>query len=135
MTKPEAQGLLYVLGEPGASVSEEEFNVWYDKDHAPLRLKVPGFQTAARYRSSDGHQPTWLAIYDLDTPEIAYSDACKALSTNAPQYELPLPAHRKSRQRLHSPSRNTCCTRSSRGRNKDSEGSVGRCYNGGFQAV
>ncbi|KAG2008115.1 hypothetical protein CC2G_013578 [Coprinopsis cinerea AmutBmut pab1-1] len=90
MTRPEAQGLLYVLGEPGASVSEEEFNVWYDKDHAPLRLKVPGFQTAARYRSSDGHQPTWLAIYDLDTPEIAYSDAYKALSTNAPQYEKEL---------------------------------------------
>ena len=36
-----AAGLFYVYTEPG-SVDEAEFHDWYDHEHGPARLKVPG---------------------------------------------------------------------------------------------
>ncbi|WP_070017545.1 hypothetical protein [Streptomyces nanshensis] len=70
-----SEGLLYVLSEPGA-VPEEEFHDWYDTEHAPARLAVPGVRNALRYRAADGRTPSWMACYDLDpgaldTPEYA----------------------------------------------------------------
>src|ERR1019366_3439141 len=32
---------------------EEEFNRWYDKEHIPERLAMPGFRSARRYASHD----------------------------------------------------------------------------------
>src|SRR5262245_14835638 len=57
-------GLLFVLSEPGA-VPEPEFHDWYDNEHAPARLTVPGVRSGVRYRATDGQVPTWLAYYDL----------------------------------------------------------------------
>ena len=57
-------GLLYVLSEPGA-VPLAEFHDWYDRDHAPARLTVPGIRGGDRYRAIDGVVPTWLAVYPL----------------------------------------------------------------------
>ncbi|TFK19913.1 hypothetical protein FA15DRAFT_153790 [Coprinopsis marcescibilis] len=85
-----SEGLLFVLGEPGSLVSEQDFNAWYDIDHAPARLTVPGFNSASRYKAHDTEKPTWLAIYDLDTADTAYNDAYKSLSADAPQYEKDL---------------------------------------------
>ncbi len=45
-----AAGLFYVYTEPG-SVDEAEFHDWYDREHGPARLKVPGFGGAYRYRA------------------------------------------------------------------------------------
>lgn len=68
------EGLLFVLSEPGA-VPDAEFHDWYDNEHAPARLTVPGVRNGVRYRAADGLTPTWLACYDLvdlaalDSPE------------------------------------------------------------------
>jgi hypothetical protein len=59
------EGLLYVHAEPGW-VPEPEFHDWYDNEHAPARLAVPGIRTGYRYRALDGLRPTWLAWYELD---------------------------------------------------------------------
>ncbi|MEU9450258.1 hypothetical protein [Streptomyces sp. NPDC048277] len=58
-------GLLYVLTDPGR-VPTAEFHRWYDTDHAPRRLAVPGIRSGARYRAVDGASPQWMACYDVD---------------------------------------------------------------------
>lgn len=75
-------GLFYVYTEPG-SVDEAEFHDWYDHEHGPARLTVPGFRSARRYRALDGQKPTWLALYDLNSPEVIDSPAYKALGAQA----------------------------------------------------
>jgi hypothetical protein len=51
---------------------EEEFNAWYDAEHIPERLSVPGFETGLRFVCIDG-APKFLAMYDLATPEVLQS--------------------------------------------------------------
>jgi hypothetical protein len=57
-------GLLYVLSEPG-QVPETEFHDWYDTEHLPARLTVPGIASAYRFAALDDQAPPWLATYDL----------------------------------------------------------------------
>lgn len=68
-----ADGLLYVYSDPGP-VPEADFNDWYDNEHIPARLRVPGIRAVSRYRAADGLTPPWLALYDMvpgtfDSPE------------------------------------------------------------------
>jgi len=37
---------------------EEEFNAWYDSEHLPERLAIPGFRSA--------REGKYLATYELD---------------------------------------------------------------------
>ena len=75
-------GLFYVYTEPG-SVDEAEFHDWYDHEHGPARLKVPGFRSASRYRALDDVKPPWLALYELDSPDVLDSPEYKALAAEA----------------------------------------------------
>jgi hypothetical protein len=59
------EGLLFVLSEPGL-VPDDEFHEWYDTEHGPARLGLPGVRSGQRYRAADGASPTWLAWYELD---------------------------------------------------------------------
>ena len=77
-----AAGLFYVYTEPG-SADEAEFHDWYDHEHGPARLAVPGFGRACRYRALDGEKPSWLALYELDRPDVIDSPEYKALGANA----------------------------------------------------
>ena len=60
---PPRKGLLLVTMEPPAGL-EEEFNDWYDHEHLPQRMRMPGFETGARFVCLEGW-PRWLALYDL----------------------------------------------------------------------
>jgi hypothetical protein len=53
---------------------EEEFNAWYDTEHLPERLSVPGVETALRFVCLDGH-PRYLAMYDLEKHEVLETPA------------------------------------------------------------
>jgi hypothetical protein len=77
-----AAGLFYVYTEPG-SVDEAEFHDWYDHQHGPARLTVPGFGRAYRYRALGGQKPSWLALYELDRPDVIDSPEYQALGANA----------------------------------------------------
>ncbi len=77
-----AAGLFYVYTEPG-SVDEAEFHDWYDYEHGPARLKVPGFRGAHRYRALDDAKPPGLALYELDSPDVVDSPEYKALAAEA----------------------------------------------------
>jgi hypothetical protein len=77
-----AAGLFYVYTDPG-SVDEAEFHDWYDHEHGPARLAVPGIRTARRYRAVDDLTPPWLVLYELDRPGVIDSAASKALGAQA----------------------------------------------------
>ena len=77
-----AAGLFYVYTDPG-SVDEAKFHDWYDHEHGPARLTVPGVGRAYRYRALDGEKPPWLALYELDRPDVIDSPEYKALGANA----------------------------------------------------
>ena len=72
-------GFLLVLTQPAASL-EEEFNAWYDTEHRPERMTVPGFLTGLRFVAVDGGHPKYLAYYDMVRPETLESDEYKAIS-------------------------------------------------------
>ena len=61
-----SNGLLLVTMEPPPGMSEE-FHDWYDTEHVPERLALPGFRTATRWVCRHGW-PRFLALYDLDSP-------------------------------------------------------------------
>lgn len=67
------KGFLLVLMDCPPTL-EDEFNAWYDTEHLPERLAVPGFETAIRFVCLDGH-PKYLAMYDLERPEVLDSAA------------------------------------------------------------
>lgn len=74
-------GFLLVMMQPPPAM-EEEFNAWYDTEHVPERLAVPGFLSARRFVSLDGH-PRYLALYDLERPEVLQSPEYLAVSGDA----------------------------------------------------
>lgn len=55
---------------------EGDFNAWYDEEHIPLRMEVPGFAGAQRYKRNERD---YLAVYDMDAPEVLQSEAYKAV--------------------------------------------------------
>lgn len=67
------QGLLYVEVDCPPEL-EGEFHAWYNTEHIPERLRIPGFVSARRYAALEG-SPRWLAVYELtslavlDSPE------------------------------------------------------------------
>jgi hypothetical protein len=103
------QGLLFVLGQCEPEVPTHEFNgtlrtvlytrrqtnhfsvlEWYDGEHAPARLTVPGLTSATRYKATDDQKPEWLAMYDLSSPETVKTPAYLSLGNTASQKEREL---------------------------------------------
>src|SRR5215211_5607364 len=80
----EATGLLAVWMQIPAE-QEEDLNNWYRQEHLPERSGLPGFQTALRYVSLSG-EPKYMALYDLDSPAVLYSDAYKEIRRNATEW-------------------------------------------------
>ena len=66
MAAKKGDGLLMVYCEVPAKY-EEEFNAWYNEEHIPERLSIPGVLSAARYQAVAGG-PKYLACYELATP-------------------------------------------------------------------
>jgi hypothetical protein len=59
------KGFLLVFMNPPPAF-EEEFNAWYDSEHIPERLAVPGFLTGLRYVNIASGAPRFMAMYDLE---------------------------------------------------------------------
>ncbi|KAG6855531.1 hypothetical protein H0H87_001514 [Tephrocybe sp. NHM501043] len=86
------KGLIFVTSEPGP-VPEDEYNDWYDNEHIPPRLDVLGVLSSARYKAVDSLKPSWLALYDITSPDVAQSSDYKALAPNASQREKQIMAN------------------------------------------
>ena len=55
---------------------EEEFNRWYDEEHIPNLMKVPGVIWAKR-GSNTGEGPKYIAVYEHENINVQHSDAYK----------------------------------------------------------
>jgi hypothetical protein len=56
------------------------FNDLYDREHIPAILKVPGVHSCRRYQLEwkDGDMLEYIALYEVDDPNVHKSDAWKA---------------------------------------------------------
>ncbi len=52
--------LLCVLNDLAEACDRAEYEAWYQRDHLPDRLSVPGFGHARRYRRLHGPQQDYL---------------------------------------------------------------------------
>ena len=62
---------------------DAELNRIYDTEHVPMLSKVPGVRRVSRYRreqSNDTRMQKYLAIYEIDSPEIVESKAWEEAS-------------------------------------------------------
>jgi hypothetical protein len=57
---------------------EDEFNDWYDLEHVPERMRVPGFLNAQRWLGEDNPKFA-VATYDLETHDVLNSPAYLAV--------------------------------------------------------
>jgi len=63
-------GLLLTMTEPPAA-DEDEFNAWYDSEHIPERLSIPGFVSARRWQAElRPGEGKYLATYELVSPRV-----------------------------------------------------------------
>jgi hypothetical protein len=89
-----APGLLFVYTDVGdGPVAEAEYHDWYDHEHGPARLTVPGLTGACRYQALDDLTPRWLALYELDNPQVLDSAEYKAVVEGGSERDRFIMAH------------------------------------------
>ncbi len=72
-----AKGLLFASFD-FSTAHADEFHDWYDLEHIPERLRVPGFINAERW-ISDENPNVAVATYDLDSPAVLQSAPYQAI--------------------------------------------------------
>src|ERR1700730_14605784 len=80
----------FVFSNPVAG-HEDEYNKWYNEQHAPDVVAIPGFVTAQRfvktelplYRMVDLQVPKYLVVYKIvtDNIEAVFTEVARRLST------------------------------------------------------
>jgi hypothetical protein len=76
-----APGLLLAMTDIPAEV-EAEFNDWYDTEHVPERIAIPGFRSAQRFQAIEGG-PKYQALYDLESVAVLDTPEYKRLRETA----------------------------------------------------
>ncbi len=84
MAAKKGDGLLMVYSDVPAEL-EEEYNRWYNEEHIPERLSIPGVLNAARYEAVAGG-PKYLACYELDSPDAWHSNAWQKWLTSPTEW-------------------------------------------------
>jgi hypothetical protein len=72
-----AKGLLFASFDT-APAQQDEFNDWYDQEHVPERLRVPGFLNAQRWIGEENPKIA-VATYDLATHAVMDSPQYQAI--------------------------------------------------------
>ena len=72
----ENKRILLIIKTDIALEMEEEFNHWYDEEHIPRLLKVPGVLMAKRGLSA-GNGQKYIAIYEHENSEVQQTSAYK----------------------------------------------------------
>jgi hypothetical protein len=70
-------GSLIAVLEHGP-VAQDEFDDWYDTEHIPERLDVPGFLRAQRWAAADG-SPVSVVLYDLEDLAVLDGEAYRSI--------------------------------------------------------
>jgi hypothetical protein len=92
-----------VYSDPGP-VPEAEFNDWYDNEHGPARLTVPGISAGYRFRALDNLAPPWLAYFEMPCSQgegagVLDSPEYKALWASASDREKSIMSRLTTRDR------------------------------------
>jgi hypothetical protein len=76
---PEGAGGLLLNAMNVAPEAEEDFNAWYDEEHIPALIAIPGTLAARRYRTGEDAEGThrYVTLYHLESPDVARSVAWK----------------------------------------------------------
>ena len=84
---------LFAVGFDAPPERQEEFNAWYDTEHIPALLRVPGFITARRFIAEERPMPAragkiktvpqYVALYDLENEAVIRQEAF-GKATNSP---------------------------------------------------
>jgi hypothetical protein len=86
---PIATRFVFIASMDVARDKEALFNEVYDREHVPNLLKVPGVRSVTRMKTEPAHvniggerkpvtgegAPSYIAIYEIDSPEVLVSDA------------------------------------------------------------
>lgn len=87
------RGYLVIANDVAADV-EDEFNRWYQNEHLPERLGVPGFRNVRRYVTQEASLQ-YFAVYETDDPDVLTSPAyCARLGDPTPWTQRVMPAFR-----------------------------------------
>src|SRR6266481_4641936 len=73
-----AKGIL-IAAMDFSACPEDEFHDWYDLEHIPERLRIPGFINAERWIAVDNPKLA-LAAYDLDAVDVLKSPPYQAIA-------------------------------------------------------
>ena len=63
------RGIAMVLTAPASPERDADFNKFYNDTHLGEVMRVPGWKSARRYHRTDGAQPPYLAIYELQAKD------------------------------------------------------------------
>ncbi|MFM8613543.1 MAG: hypothetical protein ACKOC9_02235, partial [Alphaproteobacteria bacterium] len=66
-------GLLCVMNDIAPECDRRDYEAWYQGDHLPDRLGIPGCQHARRYRRLNGPRAEFLTFYETATPQVLCS--------------------------------------------------------------
>ena len=76
------QGSSILFSEMTPPVGQElQFHAWYDAEHIPLRMEVPGFVSAQRYRDLAAEARGFLAVYEMTGADVMDSAAYQTVKT------------------------------------------------------
>ena len=94
-----AKGILIAAMDYSA-VAPDEFDDWYDTEHIPERLRVPGFLNAERWLGVTDPKQS-LALYDLDNVAVLQSAPYRAVGgANGSPWTKRVTSRTKSLMRL-----------------------------------
>jgi hypothetical protein len=66
---------------------DEDFNLWFDREHLAHRVSIPGFLEASRYVSQNG-SPRYFSTYFTETFDVLTSPAYKDAIANQTAWSL-----------------------------------------------
>jgi hypothetical protein len=78
---PPHRAMLFILAGVRPEF-EAEFNLWYDREHLPDRVMVPGFITARRHEATEGALWPYLALYETTDISVFSSATYKERLAN-----------------------------------------------------
>jgi len=73
---------LLIVATDVESEMEEEFNEWYEKEHIPELLEIPGVLGAHRYISMNG-TPKYFTIYEHENEHVREKEEYKNVLNTA----------------------------------------------------
>ncbi|MQF68804.1 hypothetical protein FIM12_00500 [SAR202 cluster bacterium AD-804-J14_MRT_500m] len=93
------EGAVYVVRMDVEPEHEDVFNDLYNNEHIPALLKVPGVRAATRYKTDETGEPKYLALYEVDDPEVPSSPAFRD-AANSGEWPTKVRPYCKNRSRV-----------------------------------